>query len=252
MIVLSIKAFTFFCYSVVGAMGVYMNTYFVFGGDIKKAAPVYGVLGTSYAVAACTSFFIYPFIARALGKKATLQIAAGIMMFGSVCKLLVYHPRYPWLQLIVLMSNGASVQGINFVIGTMMGDIIDYDELISGKRREGLYSSVTGWVQKIGGACGYLFYGFILVWAGFDAAKGAQTPHTLQLMRFLYFLCPFIGSLFAIFISRLYDLSEDRVYEIKDELKRRHGAKQAMNDEATAPAPTVENPLQDKKRPDRS
>jgi GPH family glycoside/pentoside/hexuronide:cation symporter len=224
LIVLSIKFFTFFCYSTVGLLGVYMNTYFVYGGDVKRAAGTYAVLGSSYAIAACTSFFIYPHIARLLGKKRALQCAAGLLVFGCICKLFVYQPKHPWLQLIVLMANGASVQGINFVIGTMMGDVIDYDELLSGKRREALYSSLVSWFESAGQSFGLLICGFLLVWIGFDAKIGAQHPHTLHLMRFFYFLCPFIGGLFAVFMISRYDLTEDRAYEIKDELNRRHTA----------------------------
>ncbi|HEY8996127.1 MAG TPA: MFS transporter, partial [Lacunisphaera sp.] len=51
LIVASIKFFTFFCYTTVGVLGTYMNTYFIYGGDLRKASITYGILGTSYVVA---------------------------------------------------------------------------------------------------------------------------------------------------------------------------------------------------------
>ena len=40
-----------FGYNVVGVMGGYMQTYYVFGGDIKRAAPVAAAIGSSFHVA---------------------------------------------------------------------------------------------------------------------------------------------------------------------------------------------------------
>jgi GPH family glycoside/pentoside/hexuronide:cation symporter len=129
--------------------------------------------------------------------------------------------------LIVLMANGVAVQGINFLVVTMIGDIIDYDELLFGKRREALYGSLLGWFEKAGGSIGTLLCGFLLVWIGFSAKTGAQSPHTLELMKYFYFLFPFIGAIFAILAVNRYELTEDRAYEIRDELNRRHADRNA-------------------------
>lgn len=223
-IILAVKFFTSFCYNIVGALGMYMNTYYIYGGDVKRGALTYGFLGTSYIVAAFASLFVYPHIARAQGKRRALQIAACILIFGCVCKLIVYQPEYPWLQAIVLMANGIAVQGMNFIIVTMIGDIVDYDELLFGKRREALYSTLIGWFEKAGTALGTLLCGLLLVCIGFNAKNGAQSHHTLELMKYFYFLFPFTGALFAVFAIRRYDISETRAYEIRDELAKRHAA----------------------------
>jgi len=231
-IILLVKFFTSFCYNIVGALGLYMNTYYIYGGDIKRAAVTYGFLGSSYIIAAFVSLFIYPSVARAYGKQRTLQIAAGILVFGCLCKLLVYQPKYPWLQLIVLMANGIAVQGMNFIIVTMIGDIVDYDELLFGKRREALYSTLIGWFEKAGTSLGTLLCGLLLVLIGFNAKSGAQSHHTLELMRYFYFLFPFTGALFAIVAIRRYDITEERAYEIRDTIAKR---------KATGPNASIES-----------
>jgi len=236
-IVVLVRFGFWFCYSVVGLMGVYMNTYYIYGGHVKKAAATYAVLGSAYNIAAMVSLCIYPILAQKLGKKRVLQIAVLILMVGCVCKLFVYRADYPWLQLIVLMTNGAACQGLGFMTGTMFGDIIDHDELLYGKRREALYASLQGWFDVTGQALGGLLCGFVLIWIGFHATAGVDTPqsqHTLQLMKFLYFLLPFCGATFALTMISGYELSEDRVYEIKDELARRHAAMEAEAAESAA------------------
>lgn len=224
LIILSIKFFAFFCYNIVGALGMYMNTYYIYGGDVKKAAATYGFLGSSYILAAFASLFVYPHIARMWGKKRTLQLAGCVLVVGCLCKLVVYQPKYPWLQLIVLMANGVAVQGMNFIVVTMVGDIVDYDELLFGKRREALYSSLIGWFEKAGSSLGTLLCGFLLVCIGFNAKTGAQGHHTLELMKYFYFLFPFVGAIFSIVAVSRYELTESRAYEIRDALKQRHAA----------------------------
>jgi GPH family glycoside/pentoside/hexuronide:cation symporter len=226
LIVVSIKFFTFFCYTTVGALGMYMNTYFIYGGDLKKAAITYGFLGSSYVVAGTLSLFLYKYLARQIGKRATLRAAAGVLMLGCVCKLLVYNPRYPWLQLIVLIANGASTTGLHLMTGAMFGDIIDYDEWLYGKRREALYGSFFGLSEKMGGTFGGLVSGFLLVWIGFHANTGVQPARTLHLMQLCYFLLPFLGAAFAFVIIGRYPITEERAYEIKGELKLRNAALQ--------------------------
>jgi len=53
--VILVRCGFWFCYTVVGSLGVYMNTYFIYGGNVKRAAATYAVLGSSYMVASMLS-----------------------------------------------------------------------------------------------------------------------------------------------------------------------------------------------------
>lgn len=212
-----------FGYNIVGMFAVYMNTYYLFGGDLKRAAWVYGFMGSAFMISAiCCSLFVYPALSRRLGKKTTFQIAVGVLMAGCVAKLVVYQPEWPWLQLVVLVANGAAISGISLMGNSMLADIADYEEWRSGCRNEAFLAAILAWCDKAGSSIGSLICGFILVWIGFDAATGRQGEGTLQMMKFFYFLMPFLGAVAAFFVMRDYELSEDRVYEIKDALARRH------------------------------
>ncbi|HEY0945088.1 MAG TPA: MFS transporter [Opitutaceae bacterium] len=224
-----------FGYNMVGMLGIYMNAYYVFGGDLKAAAWAYGFLGSSYMVSAIVcSMIIYPWLARRLGKRRTFQIAAGILMVGCLSKLVIYHPGLPWLQFIVLITNGAANSGIGLMGMSMIADIADYNEWRTGQRNEAFLAAIMNWCDKTGGSLGSLLCGFILVWIGFDAKLGAQSAFTLQLMKFSYFALPFTGAVVAFWLMRRYDLDEDRVYAIKDELARRHALASTA-----APAPAL-------------
>jgi GPH family glycoside/pentoside/hexuronide:cation symporter len=211
-----------FGYNLVGMLGIYMNTYYVFGGDLKASALAYGFLGSSFHVSAIlTSMFLYPPLARRFGKKRTLQFAIGILIVGCASKLVVYHPGHPWWQFVVLCTNGAANAGLWLMPGAMLGDIADQDELHTGMRREAVFTSLLSWFEKAGNSVGSLLAGFVLVWIGFDAKLGAQTPHTLILMKYSYFLAPTLGALLSLYLIRNYELGESTAYQIKDELAKR-------------------------------
>lgn len=235
--IVSVRFIGSFSYNLVGMLGLYMNTYYVFGGNIRGAAWVYGVLGSGYmASAIISSAIIYPFLATRLGKRTTLQIAAGVLMFGCLAKLIIYHPGHPWLQLLVLTANGASNAGIGLMSASMIADIADYNEWLTNRRNEAFLASIMNWCDKAGNSIGSLLCGFILVWIGFDAKLGAQSPLTLELMKFSYFLMPFLGAILVILFMRNYELDEDKVYRIRDELESRHAS--AADYETVEPSPS--------------
>lgn len=222
MVLVAARFVSVFGYSLVGIMFLYMNNYYVFGGNLSKAAFALGVLGSSFQIAAIvSSLFIYPWMARRLGKRRVFQIAAGILMAGCVAKLFVYQPDAPWLQFVVLIANGTSTSGMLLMTTSMLGDITDYDEWRTGQRREALFLAVSNWFDKAGNSLGSLITGFLLVGIGFDAKLGAQSSHTLELMKFCYFLAPFIGALLALVFIQRYHLDEEHVYQIKADLAKR-------------------------------
>jgi GPH family glycoside/pentoside/hexuronide:cation symporter len=214
-----------FSYNIVSMLAFYMNVYYVFGGDVKGSAVAFGFVGSSYHVTAIfASLLLYPWLSRRIGKKTVFQVAAGLLMAGCLSKLFLYQPGQPWLQLIVIGTNGLSSSGMGMMAGAMLGDIADLDEWQTGNRREGLFASVLSWFDKAGMSFGALLGGFVLVWIGFDAKLGPQSAHTLALMKFNYFLAPFIGASVALWIIHRYDLDESKALEIKAALAIRRAS----------------------------
>jgi GPH family glycoside/pentoside/hexuronide:cation symporter len=221
-----------FGFNVVGMLGNYTYVYLVFDGDVKQSAVYYGFIGSSYHVAALvTSIVVYPKLQRMLGKKRTMQVAAGVMLLGCVAKIFFYQPGWIWLPMVVTITNGVANAGVALMSVAMLGDIADQDEIQTGLRREGLFSSLLSWVDKAGNSLGTFITGFILVWIGFqNRPEGVskdviihQTESTLWLMKFSYVLAPAIGAAATIWFIRRYALTQTQMYKIKDELARRRG-----------------------------
>lgn len=214
-----------FGYNLVSQLAAYMNAYYVFGGKIKEAFKTFAYIGSTFHIVAILgAVWVYPYLSRKLGKRRTIQIAAGTLIVGCICKIFLYRPDQPWWQLIIIGCNGAALSGISLVSASMLGDIADYDEWRNGTRREALFCSLMLWIDKAGGAVGYLISGFILTAVGFHAELGAQTAATLAGMKWSYVVCPLAGAVLAIVLMHFYGLSEEKSYSIKRVLKRRHAA----------------------------
>jgi GPH family glycoside/pentoside/hexuronide:cation symporter len=214
-----------FGYHVVNILGMYANFYYVYGGDFKRAAIMQGWNGTTFQLTAVFAAFAYPKISKGLGKRGALLLAMIILMAGSLAKWVLYQPDHPWLQVFVSCANSFSMTGISVLGLSMMADTVDFGELTTGERNEGLYASALQICERIGYSIGTLLSGFILSGIGFNVRLlGAQTPHTLQMMRLLYAASPFVGALGAAIVLIRYPLTEAKVYAVKAELDKRRGS----------------------------
>jgi len=108
--------------------------------------------------------------------------------------------------------------------GAIGADVIDYDELETGQRREGAFMACGTYLMKIGMALGIGMSGFILDWTGLDASlDGNQPEGTLDRIRFLFAAIPICGLVLAFVSLRLFGLTQERMGEIRSELEERRG-----------------------------
>jgi GPH family glycoside/pentoside/hexuronide:cation symporter len=152
-----------------------------------------------------------------------LVVAAVIGILGYGGSWFLYTPLIPWLQTIASGTMGLAAAGLWMLHGSIGADIIDYDELNTGKRREGSFTACGSYILKLGNSLGYFVSGLILGWAGFNSAIGAQSPETVFWIRAMLASIPVAG-LFAViyFISKL-ELTKQRCEEIRVELEARRG-----------------------------
>jgi GPH family glycoside/pentoside/hexuronide:cation symporter len=113
--------------------------------------------------------------------------------------------------------------GLFTLMGSMMADVCDLDELETHERREGLFASIYWWVVKLGMAAALATSGFLLNATGFDVALGGeQAASTLYQMRLFDVLIPLVGSGIAIWMVALYPITEQKAHEVRLELEQRH------------------------------
>ena len=99
-------------------------------------------------------------------------------------------------------------------------EVIDYDEYLTGERKEGSYSAAGALVAKIGGALMVAAAGTAIGWSGF-VANAEQSDATRLAIRALMCLPPIASALAGIAILASFRLDESRVAEIRAELDSR-------------------------------
>jgi GPH family glycoside/pentoside/hexuronide:cation symporter len=208
----------------ISSFSSYVIIYYVFGGDQQRGAEYAGYAGTVGAVSTFLIIFFITWLATRVGKKRAFYVSTGLSMVGYAMKWFCYDPTRPWLVLLPAPLMAFGLGGLFTLMGSMMADVVDCDELETQQRREGMFGSIFWWVVKVGMAAALAGGGYLLNATGFDVALGsAQTPETLVLLRLADVLVPFVASGLAIWTIAGYPITEDKAHDVRQALERRRG-----------------------------
>ena len=211
------------------ALGLYLNVYYVFGGDKAAGATLGGIVGTLGLLTSLAAIPLSTWSCRVLGKHITLTFALWLYIAGSILKWWCVNPQHPWLQLILPFFFSIGISSVYIVMSSMQADVVDLDELEHGGRREGMFGAVGGWIMKCGGATAVGLSGWVLVWTGFDVKLGgAQADGVFFNMRLCFSIIPAAGCLLALLAIRNWPLTRARCEEIQSLLLQKREA--AMKD----------------------
>ena len=227
---LKLCAGTFFLFNgimLVGAFSSYITIFYVCGGDNDLGAKYMGLFGTITTISTLAAIVVVTWISAKIGKRRTFIIATSMTMIGSILKWFCYDPIAPWKVLIPAPLIAVGMGALFTLMGSMIADVCDLDELETGERREGMFGSIYWWMVKLGMALAFGLSGFLLNATGFVVDfGGAQTSSTFLWMRLVDVGIPAIAALIAIFSVASYKITEERSYEIRSELEKRRGKAQ--------------------------
>jgi GPH family glycoside/pentoside/hexuronide:cation symporter len=116
-------------------------------------------------------------------KKSLVSIS--MAMVGSVFGLLAFvQPGQVAFAIGLGALAGLAIGGLDVLTPSIQADVIDYDELATGERKEGVYFAAWHFVAKTGMGISGAVVGFLLSASGFVAGQ-AQSDDTLLAMRFM-------------------------------------------------------------------
>jgi GPH family glycoside/pentoside/hexuronide:cation symporter len=211
-------------FMLVSAFTSYVIIYYSYGGDKDLGARLMGWNGTLSAVATFLVIILTTWLGTRIGKKKTFFLATGISVFGYLLKWFCYSKSDPYLLLVPTPFIAFGLGALFVLMGSMIADVCDFDELKTGQRREGMYGAVFWWVVKLGMALALALSGYALNFTGFDVALGGgQSEQTLFLMRVLDVGVPAIASLLAIALVAWYPLTEAMARDVRTQLEQRRG-----------------------------
>jgi len=206
----------------VGSLGVYINSYYIFAGDTKQGAAYAATFGTFYFL---VKFAILPVAVKLVarhGKIRVMRWSLVLSFFGALSQFVLYSPAVPWLQFLCALLLSPALTGFWLLVNPMKADCADFDEWKTGHRRSGTYAAVANWIEKMAMSVFLLFSGLLLDWSGFDPALGAAQPEgTTLIWRIAFAGIPAIAYIIALGALHFYPLTDTRMAEIRAELAAR-------------------------------
>ena len=124
----------------------------------------------------------------------------------------------------VILVTGLIILGI--LLSSMIADVVDESELVTGKRQEGMFSSVIAFTSKATSGVGGFLAGVALDVIAFpkSAAPGTVPDDKLFLLGLAVGPCVFVLFLLSLVFLRRYRITRARHAEILDEIARRRRA----------------------------
>ena len=213
-----------FCGTIAGSIAMYIVIYYVKSGDVSGGLVLNAMNGTGFAIVGFVGIFVLRWLALKYGKRRAMFFVLYLTALGGVAKWYIFTPDYPYLLLLDAVLNGPVWVSLGVIVPSMIADLCDWDEHKFGERREGIISSVFTWITKFGTSFTFLVSGIALYFSGFDEALGVDQPDgTITVLRVFFVGASVLAPILAIFCLKLYTISEDSAYGIRNELEARRG-----------------------------
>lgn len=160
-----------------------------------------------------------PLLSEKYGKKKTYMAATGLAaVFSAVFFFIPNHIGWILLMQVIISVCAGYVLPL---LWSMFADIVDYQELTTGRRSSGLIFSSSSMSQKLGWALGSALTGWILFIFHYEPHLTQQSTQTILGERLMISLLPAVCCVLAFIGMSFYPLTEKRVKEISQELKQR-------------------------------
>jgi len=159
----------------------YMAFYLTYQLDMKDLIPIMMVLllGTIGIF-----LFFWKWITDKWAKGPTYALGLFIAFGATAASFLLPQGGSIWIYPIVFVAGfGFSAQWV--LPWSIIPDVVEYDELITGERREGIYYGVKGLTDKISWALGLFIGGWVLKLFGF-VPEAAQSATSLLGIRLFF------------------------------------------------------------------
>ena len=203
---------------IVGAVFIYYILYCVG----YEASVLEILFGTMFLTATLFLPF-WVFVSKKIGKKLTYIY--GMAFWAVVMTLLFLLPQGTPFFILVLLSffAGVGVSTAHLLPWTMIIDCIDFDELETGSRREGMFTGFTLFLQKFASAISLFLLGIFLETFGY-VANMVQPKTSIFAIKLLIGPIPALFLTLSIIVTFFYPITKEKYKEIRDTLDKREKA----------------------------
>ena len=205
-------------FALTSTLVIYVCTYILNDANIASVFILFFMLPSLLLVP------IWMPLARKFGKKNLYTFS--MLLSGTAFGSLFFADYNNLAHLYIAGIMAGTANGCNNVIGpSIFSDIIDYDELQTGDRKEGAYFAVWSLVWKSSTAIVLFILGMVLSFVGFEP-NVPQTDLVIDTMKFMFTLLPCMFYILAAFMFSFFQLNEETYNNIRTELDTNREATQ--------------------------
>lgn len=186
------------------------------------------VVSAFFGIMMLVSIFFIRFwlwVARLRNKREAYMLGMGIWVVVQLMFFTV-QPGQVYYLLIIAALTGIGVSAAYVLPDSLFADIIEWDELRTGRRQEGVYFGIRAFIRKLSGALVIFLALQLLGWFGYQnppdgIAQFTQPDSALMMIRLL--VSPFGAIMLSgtILLAWLFPLSREKHQRIQRLLERR-------------------------------
>jgi len=148
------------------------------------------------------------------------MLLTGFSFGGMFLLVLVDSAAQLWIFFSLAFTAGLAAGCGGTVAPSVQGDVIDYDEFLTGERKEGSYFAAWNFVYKSAYGVMLLTTGFVLQLSGF-VPNQEQTMTVKMAMVTLYGLLPLVCYIIGAYLFSHFKLDEVAHRDIRSQLDQR-------------------------------
>lgn len=179
-------------------------------------------------VTAFVFLWVWGYLTRKIGKKNVYFVGA-VIWIAALLMLLMIDRGQADLIFFVAFFAGMGVSTAYLIPWSMLPDVVDYDESITGERREGTFYGLFALLQQIGISAGIFLGNLSLESAGYitpqvmdGVMQSVQQPDSVLLvLRLIVSLIPAVVLALSIPLAIAYPITRQRHDEIRAKLAER-------------------------------
>jgi len=173
-------------------------------------------------------------ISRRIGKKGLFFVGVGVWLIVQV-GLYFLQPGQTGLLYALCVVASFGVATAYVVPWSMLPDVVELDELRTGKRREGIFYAFMTLLQKMGLAGGLFLVGRALEWSGYVSERATQPESALRTIRAFMGPMPLLLLCCGLVLCYLYPITRPVHAEIKLKLAEQRRLAAAERESADSP-----------------
>ncbi len=215
---------------IVAGMLPYFLLYWVTSGDLLYKVPLIGmgIESVGLGIMMLTAVLALPlwnWISRKLSKRAAYIIG---ISFWIAVQLFVFfiQPGQVGMVLVLAFLAGIAISNAHVIPEAMFPDVIDWDEVKTNARHEGLYYGAVSFIRKLSTAiAGFLSLQMLNAFGYQKPIEGSASymPPQKAVLAIRILTGPFVAILLvaALVVASLYPLTRDRQHRMRAVLERR-------------------------------